>query len=365
MESNIRIVDHSETDIEHLLNNFNVFFTNNYSQYLISNDNPERTLLADSVIIIDEQVYNLYKNNHLFQNIDKKRIIPIIALEHNKTLDSALFIYNKLTELKADKYTQIIAIGGGIICDIASFIAATFYRGTKILLIPTTLLAQCDAAIGGKNGVNFNHIKNAIGTIRQANSIIIDINFLQTLPINHISNGFAEIIKIAAIRDIELFKQLQNIDFPDIFSNVNELNNIIKKAIYNKLQIVAEDENEKGLRRILNFGHTIAHSLESVYGISHGRAVAIGMKYATQFSVNKYQSDTTIIEQMNNILMKFNLIDNNFKIEIDKIFDFIAADKKKEKDILHFVILNKIGQAEQVKIKLNELKEELNALHNN
>lgn len=309
------------------------------------------------IVIIDEKISEIYGINDNINNI-----ITIQATEENKSYFTINKIYSKMLGNGVDRNTEIIGIGGGITCDIAAYAASTFMRGLKLRLVPTTLLAQCDAAIGGKNGINFNGAKNIIGTIRQPEEIIIDIAFLNSLPDNVFSEGFAEIIKIAAIADEELFEMLEKMTFDCNYYNEDELEKIIQRAVYNKLLIVQQDEKESGLRRILNFGHTLAHSLEAVYGISHGQAVALGMDFAAKLSTKRYNADSGITVRLEKLLKKFRL-HSNIKINPGKLIEYIKLDKKREDDFIHFAVLREIGKADTIKIKIHELTEEIYAVY--
>ncbi len=341
---------------EELYKQYNIIFTDDFTHYI--NDD---TANSKSVIIVDSNVAALYNIGEIARD---KKVITISASEEAKSIHTLYYIFDKLMEFSADRTTEIIAIGGGITCDIAAFAAATYLRGVPVRLIPTTLLAQCDAAIGGKNGINFNNVKNTIGTIRQANSIIIDLNFLRTLPREILADGFAEIIKIAAARDAELFAMLQNFNFQDIDFSAPELKEIIQRAVYNKLLIVRDDERESGIRRLLNFGHTLAHALESAYKISHGRAVAIGMNFAVRLSVHQFAAPLDLVNQIEEIIEKFDLKEDII-INPEELFKYMEKDKKKENDSIYFITLKQLGQAQSIKITYQLLKEELNALHNN
>lgn len=337
-----------------LLNKYNVIFAEDF----------RRELSADSILIIDKKVYNL----HNLKNIDSHRIILFEASEESKTLSAYAEMVEKLLDMSADRTSEIVAIGGGITCDLVAFLASTFLRGVKLTLVPTTLLAMCDAAIGGKNGLNFHRAKNIIGNIRQPNKIVIDTRFLSTLQEEILSDGFAEVIKISATCDATLFELLESETFA--FPNIEliAMREVIGRAIYLKLQIVAEDEFEAGKRRILNFGHTLAHAIEAVYGLSHGRAVALGMQFAVRLL--KHQSiakddvinSDNIIHRIDNIINKFQL-NTAITPEANLILPFMLKDKKRESNNIHFITLSEIGKAEIRLISFTLIEQVLNALH--
>ncbi len=325
-----------------------IIFTDNYLHYLTSDD---------AVMIIDANVYNN------FSPFPLKNQIVIKVDENNKSLETVTEIYTKLLEYHATRKTMIYAVGGGITCDIAGFAAATYMRGIPITMIPTTLLSQADASVGGKNGVNFSNLKNIIGTIRQPERVIIDTNLLRTLKHTQISDGLAEIIKIAAVMDAKLFELLENISDKELLNhNSQAFKYILKQAIKNKLEIVRQDEHEAGLRRILNFGHTLAHAIEPIYSMSHGTSVAIGIVFATKLAERYYAADPSISNRITTVLKKAKLPIER-KICAASIFQYMSNDKKRENDSVNYVLLNSIGNAETKKIPLTELEAMLYAMY--
>ena len=291
--------------------------------------------------------------NKLYTDISKNySVININAIESEKTLQIVEEIYSKLLELKADKSILLVAIGGGIVCDIAGYVASTFYRGLSVILIPTTLLAMVDASIGGKNGVNLNNHKNLIGTIRQPETIIIDTSFLKTLPVEEFKNGLAELIKHSIISGGNFYNTIQN--NADIKSGMIS-ENIIQTAIQIKLDIVALDVNEKGLRKALNFGHTLGHIIELKQGISHGQAVAVGIMMATKLSAHLNNCSIKTVEEIYNLLSFYNL-PTNISLNIDEIINSLIFDKKKDSESLHFVFIESIGIVRYKCITINSLK---------
>lgn len=211
---------------------------------------------------------------------DQAQIIRIPSGEVNKNLQTLNNIWSKLTFFKADKDHLLVNLGGGVITDMGGFAAALYKRGMSFVHVPTTLLGQVDAAIGGKTGIDYNDLKNHIGLILNSNAVVIDPVFLNTLDENQWRSGFAEILKYGLIMDVELWKMLQGKSFKSL--NSDEWERLITRSAIDKISIVQEDGLEKGLRNILNFGHTIGHALESYflnigYPITHGEAVAAGM----------------------------------------------------------------------------------------
>lgn len=290
------------------------------------------------IIVCDKNIYSLYP--------EIRSISPVVCIEANeklKSLKTIEVIYNKLITFNADRATYIVAIGGGITCDIAAYAASTFYRGLKFVLIPTSLLAMADASIGGKNGVNYKNHKNIIGTINQPETIIIDKNFLKTLPQEEYRNGIAEIIKHAIISGDVLFNKLKN----NKSRKIND--DILRLSIKTKVEIVTTDEKEKGIRRILNFGHTFGHIIEISESLKHGEAVSIGMVLATKISERLNKCDSSITNKIIKILKYYNL-PTTCKLDFKKIEKQLFFDKKNENGYIHFVFIEDIGKVAVEKI---------------
>ena len=316
----------------------------------------------DCLIVTNETVAPLYLDV-MKSNIDDKTIevITIKDGEHYKTIDTWSKIIDKLTAMRANRDTTIIALGGGVLGDIAGFAAATFMRGLPFIQVPTTLLAQVDSSVGGKTGVNHKDGKNLIGSFYQPRMVISDIDVLSTLPDREYKCGLAEIIKYGAIYDVDFFAWLE--------SNMSELlNRVPKKLIYAisrscqiKANIVGEDEFEIGKRAILNFGHTFGHALENIMGygeLLHGEAVAIGMIIASKLSpINSLERNRLIsLIKSANLPYKIELNDEN------QMLDVMKTDKKVKNKKLRFVLLRSLGEA-FVEEDLSE-KEILDAINN-
>ena len=217
----------------------------------------------------------------------------IEAGEQSKTLRKAEELWAWLETNGADRFDEVIVIGGGTVLDVGAFVASTFKRGTVFSLIPTTLLAMVDASIGGKNGINFHGIKNTIGTFTEPNSILIDVNWLKTLPQSELLNGWMELSKHALVQSKELWTTLQDCEPSDSKNNWRFL---VEQGSAIKRDIISNDFLEKGARKQLNFGHTVAHALEATAAaaqvkIDHGFAVGIGMIVALQWSQHLCQND--------------------------------------------------------------------------
>ncbi|MCX5814736.1 MAG: 3-dehydroquinate synthase [Proteobacteria bacterium] len=308
--------------------------------------NPDRTM-----IITDETVRRLH--GHLFPQCD---VIEIGAGEESKTLDTVESIYDRFLHRELDRFSFIIGIGGGIVCDVAGFAASTYLRGLRFGFVPTTLLAQVDASIGGKNGVNYKGYKNLIGTFNQPEFVLCDFELLKTLPEGELRNGFSEVIKHAIIGDASLFSYLEDEWKNALMLDADVIEKIVSDSLAVKAGIVSIDETEKSKRRKLNFGHTIGHALEKITGNKHGEAISAGMVAAARLSEARGMLSQDDVERIEAVLSNFGL---PLRIETDKdmIIDAIRKDKKRSGEEINFVLLHDIGNAEIVPIKIKELEE--------
>ena len=246
----------------------------------------------------------------------------------------------------------VVAVGGGVVGDLAGFVASTYMRGVDFYNVPTTLLSQVDSSIGGKTAINFGGIKNIIGSFYQPKRVLIDPETLKTLPSRQISNGFAEIIKMAVNFDEELFETLEN----DDIQSDKKLDDIIARALKIKKHVVETDEKEQGLRRVLNFGHTIGHGIEyqqDLSGLYHGECVAIGMLP---------MCSNEIRGRVRSVLGKAGL-PVMWKYDTEKIYKAVLHDKKLDGDKISLVFCDKIGSYRVSKIPVKEFKEILNSTY--
>jgi 3-dehydroquinate synthase len=283
----------------------------------------------------------------------KLESIKINANEQNKSQETLSKIHSTLIENKFSRDCLIIGIGGGIVCDISGFAAATYQRGVDFFLIPTTLLSQVDASVGGKTAINHPKGKNMIGAFHQPLGVLADLAFLSTLPKREISCGLSEMIKHGLIRDIGYFSWLEeNIEqIIELNSEVTE--EAVSRSIKIKAEIVREDEKEKNIRALLNFGHTFGHALELIgdfKNYNHGEAVAIGMIMALEMSVrigNITQQDCERVKQLLNRAK----IDTKIRKTINSLdlYECMLGDKKKRGNVLNLVVLENLGQAKSVK----------------
>src|SRR6056297_3981355 len=308
-------------------------------------------LPADRAIAItDENVGRFYGD--LFP---VREVITIGQGETIKTLETVAGIYDQLIEREADRSVFMVGIGGGIVCDIAGFVASTYLRGVRFGYVPTTLLAQVDASVGGKTGVNFKGYKNMVGVFNQPEFVICDPRMLETLPERELACGFAEVVKHAAIADADYFEFLER-ESPRAFSlDAAVMERVVYDSIAIKAGVVNRDEREKGERRKLNFGHTFGHAVEKNTDLAHGEAVSVGMMLAARISGNMGMLSKADVRRLERLLMAFGL-PLSADLQDAGIMDAISRDKKRDGDALHFVLLEALGQAVVKEIPINELQ---------
>jgi 3-dehydroquinate synthase len=327
--------------------------TGNSSIYIGEQLQNAKKYIPDTkiVIITDENVKNIYS--------DEFPDAPVIAIstgESIKTLATVESIYRQLIELDVDRQTFILAIGGGIVCDIAGFVASTFQRGVRFGFVSTSLLSQVDASVGGKNGVNFDSYKNMVGVFMQPEFVICDIQLLNTLPKEEIANGFAEIVKHALIKDYSMFEFIEKNKVKALNLDHEVIKQLVTDSIRIKSNVVQEDEKEAGERRKLNFGHTIGHGIEKIAQPGHGNAVSLGIVAATAFSCNKGYITKPDQERIISLLHDLNLpVQHNYNIK--DIADALTADKKRDGDSIYFIFLSQIGQSLVEKVSFTDIEE--------
>ncbi|MFZ9660538.1 MAG: 3-dehydroquinate synthase, partial [Chitinophagaceae bacterium] len=265
-----------------------------------------------------------------------------------------------LINMKADRKTTLIGVGGGVITDLTGYVASIFMRGIDFGFVPTTLLAMVDAAIGGKNGIDVGEYKNMVGTINQPRFLLYDYNFLQTLSDPVWSDGFAEIIKHACIKDISAFRLLEEHDLEKIKNSRKLLSFIVERNARLKSKVVQNDEFEKGERKLLNFGHTLGHAIETQYELTHGQAVSIGMGYACK--VSELLRGFRQTDRVKNVLEQYGLpVEASFKME--KVFKILTMDKKRVSKDMSYVVLDKIGKGTIHSLPVKELEKLLKRIH--
>jgi 3-dehydroquinate synthase len=302
----------------------------------------------NAVIVTDENIFSKHRSK--FKNWN---VITLKPGEQYKIQLTADAIIEQLIEFQADRSTTLIGVGGGVITDLTGYVASIYMRGIRFGFVPTTLLAMVDASIGGKNGVDVGAYKNLVGSIRQPSFLLYDYSFLKTLPEMEWSNGFAEIIKHACIFDNRLFDLLKNYSLDKIKKDKKLLASIVAKNVSLKLAVVKKDEFEKGDRKLLNFGHTLGHALETQYDLTHGQAVALGMVFAAWLSekIIGLKKSPEIIQ----VLGQYKL-PTFASFDADRVFNVLVMDKKRVSNTMHFILLNRIGKGVVHPIKLNQLQ---------
>ncbi|MCG7855418.1 3-dehydroquinate synthase [Flavihumibacter sp.] len=301
-----------------------------------------------SVILTDENIFKQYQKYFKGWNT-----IVLKPGEEYKIQQTADGVIHSLIEMHADRKTTLVGIGGGVITDLAGYVAAVYMRGIRVGFVPTSLLAMVDASIGGKNGIDVGVFKNLVGTIRQPDFLFFDVSLLKTLPEAEWQNGFAEIIKHACIRDAVMFRELaeKNIDWYRMKKAA--LAALVRRNVMLKTKVVQADETEQGDRKLLNFGHTLGHALENQFELSHGQAVAIGMTYASQLSASMlgFRSAEKVVD----LIAKYGL-PTYAKFDKVKAFDVLLHDKKRERSEIHYILLQRIGKGVVQTLPISEVK---------
>ena len=269
--------------------------------------------------------------------------------EQFKTLSTYQQVIDEFIQAKLDRYSRVIALGGGVVGDITGFACATYLRGIDYLQVPTTLLAQVDAAVGGKTAVNHEQGKNLIGAFYQPLSVVADVDTLATLPDRVFKEGLAEVVKHGVIADADHFAWLEaNVDVI-LAKDRSKLTQLIKRNCEIKASVVEQDETEKGTRAILNFGHTFAHGIENLQGYGtylHGEAVSLGMAMASNLAVNLGLLEHATKQRVMDLLRRFGLPITHSNFSPDVLIRAMATDKKAKKGRLRFVLSTAIGTAQ-------------------
>jgi 3-dehydroquinate synthase len=304
-----------------------------------------------TVLITDENVFGHHEKR--FRNW---KTIVLKAGEQYKIQATVDSVISQLVGMKADRKWTLVGIGGGVITDLTGYIGAVYLRGVRVGFIPTTLLALVDASIGGKNGIDVGLYKNMVGTIRQPSFLLHDLIFLNTLPEAEWRNGFAEVIKHAAIKDAVMFRELEARGPAYYQKNKKAVCDIIQRNALLKTRVVQRDEFEQNERRLLNFGHTLGHAIENQYKLMHGEAVAIGMVFAATLSQSISGFRDT--ERLVSVIEQYGL-PVSADYNRDTVFAVLTGDKKKEGSTVNFVLLKKLGKGYIEKISLDKIYEAL------
>jgi 3-dehydroquinate synthase len=276
-------------------------------------------------------------------------LVSLPAGEAQKSLTVASYLYDQLAEAGADRQTLVVAVGGGVIGDLAGFVAATWNRGLPLLMAPTTLLAMVDSSVGGKVGINHPRGKNLIGAFHQPIGVWIDTAFLSTLPDREYRSGLAEVVKYGVILDAELFAYLEQHAAAILARDAQCLRHIVARSCRLKANVVEQDERDQtGLRAVLNYGHTFAHAFETVGGYGawlHGEAVAAGMICASRLAQRRGLIDAEVTERQRQLLQTFALPIAPLDWPVDDLLTTMRRDKKAVAGRLHFVLPKRIGEA--------------------
>lgn len=299
--------------------------------------------LGKVLIVSDDGVPSIYIDK-VCKQIPNSYVYIIPQGENSKSIENYILINKKLLELNFSRNDTLIALGGGVVGDLTGFVASTYKRGIAYIQIPTTTLSQIDSSVGGKTAIDLLGYKNVVGSFYQPKLVLIDVNVLKTLPARHYYNGLVEALKIGLIFDEELVNLFEK---ENIEENIEE---IIAKAVYLKKVVVEQDERETHLRKVLNFGHTIGHAIESCYlgEILHGECVAKGMI--------PFIKDVCLQKRVLSILEKMNVI-KDFNKDEDRIYYYLKNDKKADLDKIDVIYIDSIGKYRIEKLLIRDLLE--------
>ena len=301
------------------------------------------------VVVSDATIDRLYH-----PLLEKYETVLIGLGESVKTLQTVETIYRRFIELGVDRSTFVLAVGGGIVTDVAGFAASTYMRGLKFGFVSTTLLGQVDASVGGKNGVNVDGYKNMAGTFTQPQFVICDPGLLRTLPDREFRAGLAEVVKAAIIADADLFGRIENTTFEALRTDTDLLTDAVSAAIRVKADIVERDEHESGDRRKLNLGHTLAHAIEKCSNrMNHGEAVAVGTALIAGAAVKLGVLSEADRDRIVHVLMQLGF-DLTPPVDVKRLLKEVGKDKKNEEGILRIVLPVGIGDCEVRPMKIDD-----------
>lgn len=313
----------------------------------------QRSKVTHAVVIADENVVQTHAVaavESLHDSGVRVDLVKVTSGESSKSVAMADVLWNALAKINADRQTLIVAVGGGVIGDLAGFVAATYTRGLRFVQVPTTLLAQVDSSVGGKVGVNLPLAKNMVGAFWQPLGVVIDTAVLDTLPRREYCAGLAEVVKYGVILDEDFFAFLEQSALLIAQRDAETLRRIIARCCQLKADVVEQDEREEtGQRAVLNYGHTFAHALEAVtnYGtLLHGEAVAIGMMCAARLAYVLGRIPAEIVERQQKLLHALGLATTVPTLDVDAILKAMGRDKKVEHGQLRFVLPVRLGHVE-------------------
>jgi len=306
-----------------------------------------------ALLVTDENLAHLVEPVHIALNgvaIDvATAVLP--PGEETKSLEQATVLFDRLVEMKADRHTCVVALGGGVIGDLAGFVAATYARGLPLLMVPTTLLAQVDSSVGGKVGVNHPGAKNIIGAFHQPVGVWIDTETLSTLPLRELRCGMAEVVKYGMILDAAFLDHLELHAEAILGRGSDLLRHVVARSCRLKADVVTRDEREEtGLRAVLNYGHTVGHAVEAVAGygsrFQHGEAVAVGMVAECRLAERLGWIDRATTDRLTTLLERFGLPIASPGLDPDALRDAMGRDKKNQDGRTRFVLPREVGRVE-------------------
>ncbi|WP_270543334.1 3-dehydroquinate synthase [Butyricimonas paravirosa] len=286
--------------------------------------------------------------DRLFEKVDwiPSHVTVLDCGEEYKSIESVSRIWTMLSKRGAHRSSILVCVGGGVVTDLGGFAASTFKRGMRCINVPTTLLAQVDASLGGKTGFNFNGLKNEIGTFSIPEEVIIDVHFLSHLPVRERMSGFAEMIKHGLLSDREYLTRLLSLEYQE--TSPEDFLELIRRSVTIKDEIVSQDPREQGLRKVLNFGHTIGHAIESLsimrgMALLHGEAVALGLVAELYLSVKEKGFPEEIYREVRNFVKRHY---PNYPLmeHVDTLYELMLHDKKNERRGVNFTLLPGIGE---------------------
>jgi len=314
---------------------------------IIKKVSEELNLKRKVFIITDDGVPKQY-SRIIAEQCKEAHIFSVLGGEESKSIKTYEMLLSKMLSLGFDRTDCVVAVGGGVVGDLSGFVASSYMRGIDFYNIPTTVLSQIDSSIGGKVAVNLDGIKNIVGAFYQPKKVIIDPDVLSTLDSRQVSNGLSEAVKMSLTSDAELFSIFEN---EDVMSNIET---IIEKSLCVKKKVVEQDEKEKGLRKVLNFGHTIGHGIEAQkdLGLYHGECIALGMIPMCSESVRA---------RLLNVLSKLSL-PTVAKLDSERVMSAIRHDKKAKGDFVTVVFVDKIGNFSFKDIDIESLKSDIETL---
>lgn len=340
-------------------NPYNVYVGENISEFA----SGEAARLSEGrklLLLSDKKVYSLYGRelHRIFTQAGFKCYdMPVIPGETSKTPRRLFDVWGYLCECGFSRQDAVLSLGGGVVSDVGGFAAATYMRGINHFIMPTTLLAMCDASVGGKTGINLPHGKNLAGAFYSPKAVFCSTDFLDSLSPDIYSDGMAEVIKYGLIGSPE---------FLDLLAQGTDTGTVVKKSVEIKNYYIGEDERDLGLRQFLNFGHTLAHGAEKLsHGkISHGKAVAAGMYITTLAAVKNGLCSEDVIKIEDELFEKYSL-PKTLPFPIEKLCEVALSDKKRTDDSIYIVVPSAKGKAERIKLPLNRLIEFFSGAYEN